>query len=168
MSHSCVAIDFETATGYRDSACAVGIVSVRNGKIVDEYHSLIQPPDNQYWRKFSQIHGITPEMTESAPEFYAIYPEIKKRLMGQTVVAHNEAFDRSVLKSVMRMYRFDYDELLLTDKWECTLSIYRSLGYSPCNLNSCCQAEGIPLQHHEALSDARGCALLYLRYLNSI
>ena len=128
MSHSFVAIDFETATGYRDSACAVGIVSVRNGKIVDEYHSLIQPPDNQYWRKLSQIHGITPEMTESAPEFYAIYPEIKKRLMGQTVVAHNEAFDRSVLKSVMRMYRFDYDELLLTDKWECTLSIYRSLG----------------------------------------
>ena len=165
MSHTFVAIDFETATGYRDSACAVGIVTVEDGVITDEYYTLIQPPDNIYWRKFTSVHGITPEMTESAPEFYAIYPEVKKRLQGRTVVAHNEGFDRGVLKSVMRMYRFDYDELLLADKWECTLNIYRSLGYRPYNLNSCCQAEGIPLTHHEALSDARGCALLYLRYL---
>lgn len=168
MSHSFVAIDFETATGYRDSACAIGIVTVENGVIIDEYYTLIQPPENIYWPKFSLIHGITPEMTESAPEFYAIYPEIKKRMLGRTIVAHNESFDRSVLMKVMRMFQLDYDELLLTDKWECTLKIYRSLGYKPYNLNSCCQAEGIALQHHDALSDARGCALLYLRYLNSI
>lgn len=168
MNHSFVAIDFETATGYRDSACAVGIVTVENGIIIDEYSTLIQPPENQYWRNNIMVHGITPEMTASAPEFYAIYPEIKKRLQGQIIVAHNEPFDRSVLKSVMRMYQFDYDELMIAEKWECTLRIYRSLGYKPANLNSCCMAQGISLNHHEALSDARGCALLYLRYLQSI
>ena len=43
------AIDFETATGYRDSACAVGIVSVKDSVIINEYYSLIKPPDNYYW-----------------------------------------------------------------------------------------------------------------------
>lgn len=168
MSHSFVAIDFETATGYRDSACAVGIVTVEEGVIIDEYYTLIQPPENQYWRSNIQVHGITPEMTEALPGFYAIYPEIKKRLAGKTIVAHNESFDRSVLKHTMRMYRFDYDELLLAEKWECTLRIYRALGYKPANLHACCQHEGIALVHHEALSDARACAQLYLRYLATL
>ena len=36
-----VAIDFETANGRRSSVCAVGIVVVRGGEIVDKYYSLI-------------------------------------------------------------------------------------------------------------------------------
>lgn len=160
------AIDFETATGAMESACAVGIVTVTNGEITDEYYSLIQPPENQYWRGNIQIHGITPDMTESLPGFHAIYPEVRKRLQGQTVVAHNEQFDRHVLQRVMRMYGLDYDELLLPERWECTCRIYRSLGFKPANLSACCEREGIALKHHEALSDARGCAQLYLNFLD--
>jgi len=162
---SFVAIDFETATGDMHSACAVGIVTVTNGEITDEYYSLIQPHDNEYsWHNIT-IHKITPDMTENVPGFYAIYPEVKKRLEGQVVVAHNEMFDRTVLKETMRMYRLDYDELMLSNPWECTLRIYRSLGYRPASLDACCARENISLNHHEALSDARGCALLYLKYL---
>ena len=43
-----VAIDFETANNYRNSACAVGIVTVTDNVITDEYYTLIQPPLNQY------------------------------------------------------------------------------------------------------------------------
>lgn len=50
MNLSFVAIDFETATGYMESACSVGIVTVTDGIITDEYYSLIQPPENEYWR----------------------------------------------------------------------------------------------------------------------
>lgn len=106
-------------------------------------------------------------MTESLPGFHAIYPEVRKRLQGKTVVAHNEQFDRNVLKRTMRMYQLDYDELLLPERWECTLRIYRSLGYKPANLSACCQRQNIDLTHHEALSDARGCAKLYLNFLES-
>lgn len=165
MNLSFAAIDFETATGYMESACAVGIVTVTDGEITDEYYSLIQPPENEYWRANILVHGITPEMTESLPGFHAIYPEIKKRLQGKVIVAHNEQFDRNVLKRTMRMYRLDYDELLLPEHWECTCRIYRSLGYKPVNLSACCEREGIELKHHEAFSDARGCAKLYLNYL---
>ena len=104
-------------------------------------------------------------MTEDLPGFHAIYPEVKRRLIGKTVVAHNEGFDRNVLKQTMRVYRLDYDELHLSDRWECTCRIYRSLGYKPATLNACCERQNIPLKHHEALSDARGCAKLYLNYL---
>lgn len=160
-----VAIDFETATGHPYSACAVGIVTVENGTITDEYQSLFQPPENEYWWKNISIHGITPKMTEELPGFHAIYPDIKKRLAGKIVVAHNESFDRNVLKQTMRVYQLDYDELFLPERWVCTCRIYRALGYKPATLSACCERQGIPLQHHEALSDARGCARLYLNYL---
>ncbi len=163
--HSFVAIDFETATGYMESACAIGIVTVTDGVITDEYYSLIQPPENEYWRANILVHGITPAMTERSPGFHAIYPEVRKRLEGRTVVAHNEQFDRNVLQRTMRMYQLEYGELLLADRWECTCRIYRSLGYKPANLSACCSRQGIDLVHHEALSDARGCAKLYLNYL---
>jgi DNA polymerase-3 subunit epsilon len=39
---SFVAIDFETATGYRNSCCSVGIVSVENGIIVPKWEALIR------------------------------------------------------------------------------------------------------------------------------
>lgn len=165
MNQSFVAIDFETATGSMDSACAIALVTVTDGVITDEFYKLIQPPDNQYWYSNIRVHGITPEMTESALGFYAIYPEVKKRMMGKIVVAHNEQFDRNVLKRTMWMYRLDYDELLLSDRWECTCRIYRSLGYKPADLRTCCERQNIELNHHEALSDARACAKLYLNFL---
>jgi DNA polymerase-3 subunit epsilon len=157
------AIDFETATGKRSSACAVGIVTVENGAITEEYFSLIQPPGNEYFGMNIAVHGIRPNDTLNAPTFATLYPEIEKRLTGRTVVAHNEVFDRSVLKRTMEHYALDYTKLELADRWECTMRIYKAKGYVPYKLNSCCARLGIPLNHHEALSDAIGCARLYLR-----
>lgn len=157
------AIDFETATGKRSSACAVGIVTVENGAITEEYYSLIQPPANEYFGMNIGVHGITPQDTRNAPTFYELYPEIRKRLQGRTMVAHNEVFDRSVLKRTMEYYDLYYGELELADRWECTMRIYKAKGFIPYRLNSCCERLGIPLKHHEALSDAIGCAKLYLR-----
>ena len=150
-------IDFETATGNRNSACAVGIVTVENGKIIDEYYTLIQPPNNEYNYFTIQVHGITPDKTINAPTFDQIYPEIKKRLQGRIVVAHNESFDRSVLQKTMAHYGLDYSELNLPDRWECTYRIYGE------KLNVCCAKYDIELNHHEALSDAIACAKLYLK-----
>ena len=157
------AIDFETATGKRSSACAIGIVTVENSEITEEYYSLIQPPQNEYSGMNIAVHGITPQDTRNAPTFDVLYPEIRKRLQGRTIVAHNEVFDRSVLKRTMEYYELYYGELGLAECWECTMRIYKAKGYKPYRLNSCCERLGIPLKHHEALSDAIGCAKLYLR-----
>lgn len=157
------AIDFETATGKRSSACAVGIATVENGVITETFHSLIQPPGNIYFGMNIGVHGIRPADTETAPTFHDLYPEIRNRLQGRKLVAHNESFDRSVLRRTMEHYELDYAELALSERWECTMRIYKAKGFVPYKLNACCERIGIELQHHEALSDAIGCAHLYLR-----
>jgi DNA polymerase III subunit epsilon len=156
------AIDVETATGHPYSACAVGIVTVEDGIITDEYYTLIQPPDNEYWYRNIMVHGIKPVETLNVPTFDTLFPEISKRLLGRKIVAHNESFDRNVLMKTMSWYGLYYDELEIADRWECTCKIYRAKGYKPANLKACSNRHGILLNHHEALSDARACAKLYL------
>jgi len=157
------AIDFETAVAHH--ICAVGIVTVVNGKIVDEYYTLIKPPGNKYVRHNINIHGIYPEDTENERTFAEVYPEIKKRLQGKTLVAHNESFDRNVLKKSMADCGIPYSDLKIANRWEDTLRIYRAKGFKPANLAACCERMNIKLNHHEALSDARACAELYLKRL---
>ena len=62
----------------------------------------------------------------------------------------------------MRDYNLDYSELNIPEKWECTLRIYRAKGYKPATLSACCEIHDIELEHHQALSDARACAELFL------
>ena len=158
-----VAIDFETAINH--NACAVGIVTIKNGKNVDEYHSLIKPPNNKYSWFTIQVHGITPQDTTNAPSFAEVYPEIKRRLQNKTVVAHNIGFDRSVLVKSMELYGLNYEELNITDRWKCTMQMCKASDRYPSGkLNECCAVDGIPLNHHEALSDARACAEIYMRF----
>lgn len=156
------AIDFETATGYRNSACAVGIITVEEGQIVDEFYTLIQPPNNSYWYQNIQVHGITPDQTIDSPLFEEVFHEISKRLMHQTIVAHNEGFDRGVLAKTMELYGLSDNRISLSEKWECTMKIFRQKGLKKYNLKACCDAFNIELNHHNALSDALGCAKLYL------
>lgn len=154
------AIDFETATSFHP--CSVGIVTVENGIVVDEFVTLIQPPNNLYNPYTIQVHGIYPRDTAREKNFLQVFPEIQKRLQNRVVVAHNESFDRNVLAKSMDYYGLDYADLNIASKWECTVKIYKTKGLKPTKLSDCCRAMNIELQHHEALSDARACARLYL------
>lgn len=160
-----VAIDFETANYNSFSACAVAIVTVEDHIITDRYYSLIQPPGNLYFKGFSELHAIYPEHTEHSPTFYDIYNDVKNRLEDEIVVAHNEGFDRNVLKRTLEYYDLSQGALKLDKKWECTVRIYRKLGFKKNSLNICCERFNIPLDHHNALSDAEACAILYNMFL---
>ena len=63
--NSFTAIDFETAHPKRWSICQVGLVRVENGVITNELSIMVQPPDNFYWDRFIDIHGITPNLIKS-------------------------------------------------------------------------------------------------------
>lgn len=154
------AIDFETATSFHP--CSVGIVTVENGIVVDEFVTLIQPPNNLYNPYTIQVHGIYPSDTARAKNFLQVFPEIQKRLQNRVVVAHNESFDRNVLAKSMAYYGLDYADLNISSRWECTVKIYKAKGIKPTKLSDCCREMNIQLNHHEALSDARACAQLYL------
>lgn len=156
-----VAIDFETATAKIYSACSVGIVTVEDGKIIDEYYSLIKPPGNEYHWGNSRVHGLKARDTKHAPAFAQVLPEILKRLEGNVVVAHNEAFDRKVLRETAKYYSLNTGNLNLDIPWKCTVKICNSLGHKRANLHACSEFFNIDLVHHNALSDARACALIY-------
>ena len=166
MITSFTAIDFETATYFHNSACAVAIVTVNNGVVVDEYYTLIKPPFNEYnWHNI-QVHGITPQQTARSPLFSQVFPEIQKRLSNTIIVAHNAPFDKSILFKTMMNYNLDSVKHDITDKWECTLKIYRAKGYKPASLDACCKKHSVKLNHHNALSDAKACAQLFLMHHN--
>jgi DNA polymerase-3 subunit epsilon len=151
------AIDFETAQPKRNSVCQIGMVRYENGKIVETYNQLIQPPDNFYWGRFTDIHGISPQDTRYAPLFPEVWEDVKRWLDGQNVVAHNGAFDFNVLSQTLT----HYDLAQIEYKQHCTYKIFKS------KLNILCNTYGIPLNHHDALSDAIACGELFKIHLST-
>lgn len=168
MSKTFTAIDFELATAKYSSVCAIGIVEVVDGNPVNEFYSLVQPPQNRYMWQTSRVHGIKPKHTSSAPTFLEIFPTIRDLLVSRHMVAHDELLDRSVLKETMSFYGLSYEDLGLDTMWDCTSRIYRSLGFERTKLSICCELMGVELKHHDALSDARATAELYLRVDDAI
>ncbi|PRD46874.1 exonuclease domain-containing protein [Sphingobacterium haloxyli] len=157
------AIDFELATAAYTSVCAVGIVKVKDGEVVDQFHSLVRPPKNQYMWQTTRVHGIKPKDTLAAPTFLELFPTIESYLKGSRMVAHNEKFDREVLIKTMGLYNLNYSMLQLSPTWECTSEIYRSKGFKRTKLSICCRIMEIELNHHDPLSDAMASAQLYLK-----
>lgn len=151
------AIDFETANHNANSICQVGLVRVENGIITDEIDIFVKPPDNYYHYMFPGIHGITAQMTKYAPTFNKIWPQIKPYIQNQNLVAHNISFDKRCLINTLSHYK-----LALPDYTEhCT---YKLFGEA---LNVCCRKHKILLNHHNALSDAKACAALFLIHLKN-
>lgn len=148
------AIDFETATGYRNSICQIGLVRVENAITIKEIDLLVQPPGNFYWSQFTEIHGISSKQTITAPVFDQIWQIIEPYIADQNVVAHNGfGFDFPVLEKTLLHFNLpipNYNKI-------CTYCIYRS------NLSNLCKQHKILLNHHDALSDAKACAELYLK-----
>ena len=108
--NSFAAIDFETANFERTSVCSVGVVIVRDGKIVDRFYSLIQPEPNYYNYRCQQVHGLGPSDTDNAPLFPEVWAKIEPLIKGLPLVAHNKSFDESCLKAVFRCYQMDYPD----------------------------------------------------------
>lgn len=93
-------LDFET-TGTSSKfarAIEVGIVKMKNGKVIDTYSSLINP-GSQIPYQITLLTGITNEDVLNAPYFEDIIDEIDFFISGSILVAHNLPFDLSFLKS---------------------------------------------------------------------
>lgn len=152
------AIDFETADYGADSACAVAIVRVEDGRIVRREHRLLRPPRRHF--VFTAVHGISWEDVRKAPTFGEAWPELEEVLDGvDFLAAHNASFDRRVLSACCWAAGRGSRE----HRWVCTVRLSRRLWRLPSHaLPSVCRHLGVPLRHHEALSDAEACARIVL------
>ena len=154
-----VAIDFETADYEADSACALGIVAIENGKIARQAHQLIRPPRKQF--VFSYIHGISWNDVKRQKTFGEIWDGFRDFWNGADYfVAHNAPFDRNVLSTCCSAASREPPEC----PFICTVRVARShWKFRPANLPSVCTQLGIELKHHDAASDAMACATILVR-----
>lgn len=155
-------IDFETANQHMASACAIGVLVIEDGMVVEEYATLIQPhPAYDHFDQFNiQIHHITPDMVKDAPTFASIYPDLLLRMDDCILMAHNAAFDMAVLRSLIHTYGLKKPKVTYVDSLEVARRCFPQLRNH--KLNTVCDHLDISLNHHDALSDARGSALIAL------
>jgi len=153
-----VAIDFETANYAQDSACAVGLVKVVGGEIVDSVAYLIRPPTREF--VFTSIHGLTWKHVAGAADFGALWPKLEPWLDGvDFLAAHNASFDRGVLNACRATYDIEGAQPI----FRCTVAMARrAWNLRPTKLPDVCRHLGIALDHHDALSDAMACAKIVI------
>jgi DNA polymerase-3 subunit epsilon len=157
------AIDFETADYGPDSACAVAAVLVRDGRIADRYSERIRPPRPNF--VFTYIHGITWDDVENSPTFREMWPGFALFLRNvEFLAAHNAPFDRGVLRACCAAAGVRAPR----KRFVCTVRLARATwGLSRANLPAVCRHLGIPLKHHDALSDAEACARIAIEAMRS-
>lgn len=152
------AIDFETANNARDSACAVGVVIVERGLIVDRLYALIRPPSRQFL--FTHIHGLSWDDVKGAQDFDAVWAGLARELAGVAfLAAHNAPFDMGVLRACCETYGLAAPTL----PFVCTVQLARAQwAIRPTKLPDVCNHLGIDLRHHQADSDAEACARIVM------
>ena len=154
------AIDFETASRRRDSACQLAAVRVRGGRIVNEAMWMIKPRPMQFSTGNIHIHGITPDRVRDEPEFGSLWGEIDETFGDDCLVAHNASFDIGVLIACLQAHRKPIPQI----HFSCTRAVARRTwphrrGYG---LKPLSDWLGVRFKHHDALEDSIACAKVML------
>jgi DNA polymerase III subunit epsilon len=159
---SIIAIDFETATSDRDSACEIGMTLVDEGQITLSQSWLIQPP---CWPRFdyfnTKIHGITSKMVAYEPTFDEVWTEIRPYFRNRIIVAHNAAFDIGVLRDMLKRYKMDIPDNPYLCTYRLARKVWPDLGkYGLKTMIQHLSLEGG--RHHRAAYDSHACAEVLL------
>lgn len=92
-------VDTETASIEEIRAsriCEIGAIRTRNGEVLDRYQTLVNPTVPMSAGALA-IHRISDDMVREAPTFASVAPRLQEFLRGSIVVAHNTAFDVTVI-----------------------------------------------------------------------
>lgn len=154
------AIDFETANGSAASACSVGLVKVRDGRVVDEASWFIKPPlGHDFFSEWNiRIHGILASDVAAAASWTEQLPQLTAFAADDHLVAHNAGFDMGVISAActatfIEIPAFDYACSLVIARKTYHLDSYR--------LPVAAMAAGFEdFNHHDALDDARASAAI--------
>lgn len=158
--------DLETTGGNHknDKIIEVGLVKIKNLKIVEQKNFLIQPeikiPDF-----IQKLTNITPQDVKTAPVIEDVIEEILSFMGDSILVAHNTSFDVPFFNSVL--VRLGRPEL--QNKSLCTNLMTKYLIPHLMNSNLNYMSKIFQISHnqaHRALDDAIATAELLLVYLN--
>lgn len=154
------AIDFETASHRRDSACQLAAVKVRDREIVDSVCWLIRPEPFHFSPSNIRIHGITPAQVSERPDFGQLWNEMSPWLVDECLIAHNASFDIGVLRACLQAHAIHTKDF----HFNCTRAIARKTwpGRRGYGLKPLSDWLGVRFKHHDALEDSIACAKVLL------
>jgi len=156
-----VALDFETANQYSDSAISLGLTRMdEEGKVLDSWYSLICPPIPYFDPLCTCVHHLDREEVLKSPRLNELWVEIESFIGDSPLVAHNAAFDIGVLKGSTKASGIE----LPNYEYYCTLQIARKLipGLKTYSLSPLMQELfDYSYQAHLASDDSLACAKLF-------
>ena len=154
-----IAIDFETANSNRISACAVGIIFIKNSKVAFSKKFYIKPPKGENFNtQHISIHGITKEDVVNSLNFSELWEsELNKYFNNNLIVYHNASMDLSILKNLFQYYSIKDFSIKHID----TMRIAEK-SFNPKKLSDLAQKFEISFSNnHEPEEDARVCAYVF-------
>lgn len=152
------AIDFETANSSTASACAVGLVRVRDGRIVAKAGWLIQPPPghDRFFELNTRIHGLRAEDVVGAKTWTQQLGDIAAFAGADVLLAHNAGFDMNVLRRACEATGDDCPPYRYACSLQVSRKVYELESY---RLPSVAAEAGFTdFPHHDATADAMACA----------
>ena len=154
LDRSLVFLDLETtgATASFDRITEIGLIEVERGRLIGEWSTLVNP-QARIPPFIEALTGISNDMVALAPTFAEVAPELKARLEGKLLVAHNARFDYGFLKQ-----EFGRLDMKFASQVVCTVKLSRKLfpGHARHNLDSLMVRHGVACgARHRALGDAR-------------
>jgi len=156
-----LAVDVETANADSASICQVGVARLRDGDIVQSWSSLVDPED--YFDAMNvSIHAIGPEDVDGAPTFAGVLPTVREFLAGQIVV-HHMPFDRIALGRAAARYGLEPISASWLDSARVARRAWTRFAQRGYALKNLAREFAIPLQHHDAASDAAAAGLVVAR-----
>lgn len=162
-----ISIDIENPNSRGNSICSIGIIVVKNKKVVDEKYSLINPED-RFDINNSNITGLNYSDVKDAPTFKEYWKSIKELFENNIIVGHNITYDLTVIAKALE--RYDIEVPIFN--YYCTLKLSRNfINTNSYSLNSLCDLLNVNLEnHHNALEDAKASQKIfeYLDYNNDI
>jgi DNA polymerase III epsilon subunit-like protein len=159
---SFTAIDFETANSHRGSACAVGLVKVRDGHIVDTASWLIKPPPgiDDFDPINVELHGIAEQDVQNAADWEMSLEGILQFISDDPLVAFDAAYDASVMRKATEHQHLD----LPAKDFYCALHLAQDhLALPRHRLGDVLAALDLPpVERHEPRAHALACAQIVL------
>ncbi|MBI6116417.1 exonuclease domain-containing protein [Salegentibacter maritimus] len=154
-----IAIDFETANKNRVSACAIGLVFIKNYKVAYEVGFKIKPPKNEKFSSFhTNLHGISKEDVSYWGHFDELWKsELSKYLNDSLIVFHNSSMDLSILKNLFYYYSISDFHIDYID----TMQLAEKCGLSK-KLEDLASKFDVEIENpHDPVADAKTCAIIF-------
>ena len=160
MSLDFIAIDFETANTYQNSACSVGLVRFVDGEEVESVHSLIRPPKMYFIPEWTEeIHHICADDVREMPKFPEIWNSIVMPFVSKTpnlpFVAHNASFDMGVIQTCYQYYEMGVPDFRYFDSLQLARKTWSNFDCH--KLTFLGEQFGIEYNAHDAQDDSRTC-----------